>query len=134
VLLTHLGVGLLVGLVLLLLVTGVAFAVGGTVGGLPGDLVGLLGLLGLLACPCQVASPQQPPWAVFEGGDRVAGLLPPGGRLGQPLGQSTDRPEVAKAANARRTAHLQGRAAGPDHPWRRPAVVRVAERSMAAAS
>jgi hypothetical protein len=46
------------------------------------------------------------------------------------LGRPTDRPEVAKAANARRTAHNHGRTVAPDHPWRRPAVVRVAERSM----
>jgi hypothetical protein len=51
------GVGLLVGLVPLLLVARIAFAVGGTVGGLPGDLVGLLGLLVLLSRPGEVALP-----------------------------------------------------------------------------
>jgi Pentapeptide repeats (8 copies) len=49
------GVGLPVGVVLLLGVAQVAFAVRGTVGGLPGDLPGLLGLLGLLSCPGEVA-------------------------------------------------------------------------------
>jgi hypothetical protein len=83
--LVQVGVGLLVGLTLPLGLAGVAFAVGGTVGGLPGDLVGLLGLIGLLSCPGQVASPQQSPWAVVEGGDQILGLLAAGGRLGQPL-------------------------------------------------
>jgi hypothetical protein len=46
-----------VGLVSLLLVARIAFAVGGTVGGLPGDLVGLLGLLVLLSRPGEVALP-----------------------------------------------------------------------------
>jgi hypothetical protein len=32
----------------------------------------------------QVAQPQQPPRAVFEDGDPVAGLLEASGRLGQP--------------------------------------------------
>jgi hypothetical protein len=74
-----------VGLVLLLLVAGGAFAVGGTIGGQPGDLIGRLGLLVLLTRAGEVAAAQEPRRAVLQAGDQVAGLLPASGRLGKPL-------------------------------------------------
>jgi hypothetical protein len=49
------------------------------------------------------------------------------------LGRPTDRPEVVKAVNARRAARNLGRTVAPDHPWKRRAVLEVAERRMAAA-
>src|SRR6266542_645202 len=62
------GVGLLVGLVVLLGLSGVAFAVGGTVSGLLGDLVGLLCLLGLLTRSGEVASAQPPGRTLLQAG------------------------------------------------------------------
>jgi hypothetical protein len=54
------------------------------------------------------------------------------------LGRPTDRPKVAKATRARLNAapaaRNQARPVAADHPWRRAAVVQVAERSMTAAS
>src|SRR6266511_280430 len=84
-LLCQVGVGLLVGLVLLLPVAGVALTVGGTVGGLPGDLVGRLGLLGLLPGAAKVAPTQPPGRAMLHERDQVAGVLASGGRLGKSL-------------------------------------------------
>jgi len=69
-----------VGLVLLLGVAGLAFAVGGTVGGLPGDLLRFLSLLGLLSRRGEVASMEEPTGAMLEGGDLVAGLVEATGR------------------------------------------------------
>jgi len=74
-----------VGLILLLLVACVAFAVGGTVGGLPGDLLGLLCLFGLLTRAGQVAPAEPPGRPMLQEGDQVAGLLVATGRLGQLL-------------------------------------------------
>lgn len=85
VMLAHLEVGLLVGLVVLLLVARIPFAVGGTVGLLLGDLVGGLGLLGLLTGLGEVTSAQPPRRTMLQEGDQVAGLLAATGRLGKPL-------------------------------------------------
>jgi hypothetical protein len=74
-----------VGLVLLLGLAGVAFAVGGTVGLLLGDLVRRLGVLGLLTRAHKVAAAQPSDRTMLQGGDQVAGLLPASGRLGKPL-------------------------------------------------
>ncbi len=79
------GVGLLVGLVVLLGLPGGAFAVGGTVSGLLGDLVCLLGLLGLLTGSGEVAPPQPPGRTMLQRGELVVGLLLSGGRIGEPL-------------------------------------------------
>lgn len=62
----------------------------------------------------------------------------PGGRcigrgIGGGLGGRSIRPGVVKAVNARRAAHNLGRTVPPDHPFKRRAVLEVAERSMAAA-
>ncbi len=62
------GVGLLVSLVVLLLVAGGAFAVGGPVSGLLGDLVGLPCLLGLLTRSGEVASAQPPGRTLLQAG------------------------------------------------------------------
>src|SRR5262245_2813971 len=78
-------VGLPVGLVLLLGLAGGAFAVGGTVGLLPGDPVRRLRRLGLLTRTAEVATAQEPRRAMLQAGEQVAGLLPPRGRLGKPL-------------------------------------------------
>jgi hypothetical protein len=85
------GVGLLVRLVLLLLlVAGVAFAVGGTVSGLPGDLVCLLRLLVLLTRVRQVASAQPPGRTMLQAGDQV----------GRAAGDRSPRPAAARPARA----------------------------------
>ncbi len=95
------GFGLLVRLVLLLGLAGLAFAVGGTVGLLPGDLVRLLRLLVLLTHTTEVASSQEPRRAALQTGDQVAGLLPATGRLRQlllvllsPLGRMGEQPRL----------------------------------------
>jgi WhiB family redox-sensing transcriptional regulator len=49
------------------------------------------------------------------------------------LGRPTDRPEVVRAVKARQAAHNLGRAVAPDHPWKRRAVLEVAEQRIAAA-
>src|SRR6266567_1300330 len=75
---SQLRMGLLVCLVLLLGLAGGAFAVGGTVGRLPGDLVRLLRLPGLLTRAGEVAPSQEPPGATLQAGDQVAGPLQDG--------------------------------------------------------
>jgi hypothetical protein len=65
-----------VGLVLLLLVASLAFAVGGTVGRLLGDLVGLICLLGLLPGAGEVAPAQEPSRAMLQAGQQVLQHLP----------------------------------------------------------
>src|SRR6266508_1868282 len=60
-------------------------AVGGTVGLLPGDLVDLLRLLGLLPSMGEIASPQEPRRATLQAGDQITCLLPAAGRLHKPM-------------------------------------------------
>jgi hypothetical protein len=74
-------VGLPVRLMLLLELAGRAFAVGGPVSLLSGELVGLLRPLGLLTDAGQVAAAQEPGGAVLRQGDQAAGLLAATGRL-----------------------------------------------------
>ncbi len=81
----QLRVGLAVGLVLLLLVADVAFAVGGTVGLLAGDLACLLCLLVLLPRAGEVAPAEPPGRTVLQAGDQAAGLLHATGRLRESL-------------------------------------------------
>src|SRR6266545_4916861 len=81
----QLRVGFPVGLVLLLGLAGGAFAVGGTVGLLPGDLLGFLRLLGLLPHAGEVAASQPPGRTMLQAGELVSGLLQATGRLGQSL-------------------------------------------------
>src|SRR6266508_2533662 len=57
----------------------------GTVSGLLGDLVCLLGLLGLLTGSGEVAPPQPPGRTMLQRGELVVGLLLSGGRIGEPL-------------------------------------------------
>ena len=105
-------VGLAVCLVLLLGVAGLTYPVGGTVGGLAGDLLRFLSLLGLLPRRGEVAPPQEPAGAALQAGELVAGLLEATGRRSEALFWTS--PCWQDTSDERRVSRCPTNRRGPD--------------------